>query len=231
MEIETGAGETIYIYSSDKIPHSSFLERTNESIHSSTAFLDGTNQPTCTYACFERPFFNKAPLSLHVRLSLAPWDFFFLIPRGAPFSPSSSSVQLCIYTLERTSSFSFPPPPPTPHTADPTRPKPHSHEILLVEPVHVTPPPFPAGLHQLLPPLLPPFLLRPPLPRQPFLLLPSPVGLEPLLRPLPRHVRVLVGGEGGWRVGAAGLFEAVDGRVEAGWDEGFFGLCWRGERA
>lgn len=120
MEIETGAGETIYIYSSDKIPHSSFLERTNESIHSSTAFLDGTNQPTCTYACFERPFFNKAPLSLHVRLSLAPWDFFFLIPRGAPFSPSSSSVQLCIYTLERTSSFSFPPPhlPPTP----PTRP-------------------------------------------------------------------------------------------------------------
>lgn len=122
VEIETGAGETIYIYSSDKIPHSSFLERTNESIHSSTAFLDGTNQPTCTYVRLlrERPFFNKAfslpfpsrhvtsltcSLARSLRLNL--FD-----PARCPLPPSSSSsVQLCIYTLERTSS----PFPPTPN--------------------------------------------------------------------------------------------------------------------
>lgn len=39
---------------------------------------------------------------------------------------------------------------------------------------------------------------------------------------------VLGGGEGGCRDREAGLVEAVDGPVEAGWDESFFGLGFGG---
>lgn len=100
-----------------------------------------------------------------------------------------------------------------------------SHEIILVEPLLVAPAPL--G-HEILIPPLPPLLLLPPLPRHPVRLLLPPLVLGPLRRPLPRQVRLLVGGQVVDGARPARLVQPVDRRVEAGGDEGFFGLLGLG---
>lgn len=104
-----------------------------------------------------------------------------------------------------------------------------SHEIILVEPLLVAPAPL--G-HEILIPPLPPLLLLPPPPRHPVLLLLPPLVLRPLRRPLPRQVRLLVRGQVVDGARPARLLQPVDRRVEAGGDEGFFGLLgvWLADR-
>ena len=66
-----------------------------------------------------------------------------------------------------------------------------SHEIVLIEPLLITPASF--G-HEILISPLPPLLVLPPLPRNLFLLLLPLIILDSLLRPLLRQIRLLVGG-------------------------------------